>query len=126
MGCNLKRTFCRIGKYTMHSTNPKQPLYISDDYRVVCNYKQTSCTDGYEKVNSLSKIKVRASSGINYHEKAHCNANRTTCLIKNHKMHSSYPTRPLYVTKDGSVVCNYQRTKCTDGFTMKTTVAPMY
>lgn len=49
---------------------------------------------------------------------ASCNKKRTLCYIGNFRMKAHYTNKPLFITNGGSVVCNYERTKCTDGYKM--------
>ena len=57
---------------------------------------------------------------------ATCNKKRTTCSIGNYRMHSNNSQKPLYVSSNGRIVCNYTRTKCTDGYFYKKSSKPMY
>ena len=49
---------------------------------------------------------------------ASCNKKRTLCYIGNFRMQAHYTNKPLFVTNGGSIVCNYERTNCTDGYRM--------
>lgn len=58
--------------------------------------------------------------------RAQCNKKRTTCYLGVHRMHSSSQKKPLYVSKNGDILCNNERTECTNGYYTKKTKKPMY
>lgn len=62
-----------------------------------------------------------------YAGQAVCNKRMTICRIGSRSMHSN-PSKPLKVfdTKSGKVVCNYERTRCTNGEVVRTSKTPMY
>lgn len=70
----------------------------------------------------------RRINGIPYPEQhtATCNKKTTTCYIGYYTMHTSNSKKPLFITENGSVVCNNARTRCTDGNSMVKRGKPMY